>query len=390
MTQVQPARDNFFAARDLHDTSQYSYLTLLLASVIVLAAVSTANVDRRETTLLLFLALVALIAIVGWALMRSSSQLRQGQRETANALDCTRKVTLALTQDLHMDSVLDALLRWLSELVPYTGARVLVPEGASHWLALRERFLRGPNGVPPLTLIVNRCPFFERVVSERKSMFISDTELERQWTTFNGHQEFRSWLSVPLIAGRQLLGILSVGHAEPNRFNKEDLRRAELLAIPAAAAIQKARLFSRAEICASELEKRLADLHTVQHALDQSETGRRLSEESFEKIFRTSPVALSITTLEEGRFLEVNPAFENCYGYKREELMGRTVSELGIWHEPAGRIALVQQLRRGGPIRNVITRVRTKSGVIKPINYSADRIQFEGEQCILAVSDSTR
>src|SRR5579864_2202442 len=72
MTQVQPARDNFFAARDLHDTSQYSYLTLLLASVIVLAAVSTANVDRRETTLLLFLALVALIAIVGWALMRSS------------------------------------------------------------------------------------------------------------------------------------------------------------------------------------------------------------------------------------------------------------------------------------------------------------------------------
>jgi hypothetical protein len=45
------------------------------------------------------------------------------------------------------------------------------------------------------------------------------------------------------------------------------------------------------------------------------------------------------------------------------------------------------QLQRGGPIRNVITRLRTKSGELKLTAYSADRIQFDGQSCILAVSE---
>jgi hypothetical protein len=48
---------------------------------------------------------------------------------------------------------------------------------------------------------------------------------------------------------------------------------------------------------------------------------------------------------------------------------------------------LLTQLRRGGPIRNVITRLRTKSGEVKLTAYSADRIQFEGQTCVLAVSE---
>jgi hypothetical protein len=35
----------------------------------------------------------------------------------------------------------------------------------------------------------------------------------------------------------------------------------------------------------------------------------------------------------------------------------------------------------------VITRLRTKSGEIKLTAYSADRIQFDGQSCILAVSE---
>jgi GAF domain-containing protein len=75
------------------------------------------------------------------------------------------------------------------------------------------------------------------------------------------------------------LGFLSVGHIEPNHFTEDHLRRAELLAIPAAVAIQNARLYSTAEIYGSELEKRLADLQNAERALDQSEEDRRASEE---------------------------------------------------------------------------------------------------------------
>jgi len=304
--------------------------------------------------------------------------------------EALRKATLALTEDLHMDSVLDALLRSLAELVPYTCARVLVPEGGPHWLALGEKsFLEPSKKSPrcPLTFVANDSPFFQRIWSERRRFLIPDTRKQEGWQTFTGHQEFRSWLSVPLVASEEFLGFLSVGHVEPNHFTEDHLRRAELLAIPAAVAIQNARLYSTAEIYGSELEKRLTDLQKAEQALDQSEAGRRVSEEKFQKIFHSSPVAFSITTLEEGRFLEVNAAFEARYGYCRQEVLGRTVHELKIWDDPADRRLLVTQLRRGGPIRNVMTRIRTKSGEIKLTAYSADRIEFDGQRCILAVSE---
>ena len=304
--------------------------------------------------------------------------------------EALRKATLALTEDLHMDCVLDALLRSLAELVPYTCARVLVPEGGPHWLALGEKSCPEPatkSPRSPLTFVADQSPFFQRLWAERRRLLIADTKQEPGWQTFEGHAQFRSWLAVPLLASEEFLGFLSVGHSEPNHFTEDHLRRAELLAIPAAAAIQNARLYSTAEIYGSELEKRLSDLQNAERALDQAEECRRVSEEKFQKIFDSSPVAFSITTLEEGRFLEVNAAFEARYGYSRQEVLGHTVTELKIWDDPADRRLLVTHLQRGGPVRNVMTRLRAKSGEIKLTAYSADRIKFDGQRCILAVSE---
>ncbi len=304
--------------------------------------------------------------------------------------EALRKATLALTEDLHMDSVMDALLRSLADLVPYTCARVLVPECGPHWSALGEKsFFEFAKTSPrrPLTFVADESPFFQRIWSERERILIPDTGRQEGWETFTGHQQFRSWLCVPLVASEEFLGFLSLGHTEPNHFTEDHLRRAELLAIPAAVAIQNARLYSTAEIYGSELEKRLGDIQKAEQALDRSEAGRRVSEEKFQKIFHSSPIAFSITTLEEGRFLEVNAAFEARYGYSRQEVLGRTVTDLRIWDDPADRRLLLTQLQRGGPLRNVITRLRAKSGELKLTAYSADRIDFEGQKCILALSE---
>jgi PAS domain S-box-containing protein len=83
----------------------------------------------------------------------------------------------------------------------------------------------------------------------------------------------------------------------------------------------------------------------------------------------------------------VNTAFERRYGYSRTDVIGRTVGELRIWEDPRDRALMIAQLQQRGPIRNVITRLRTKSGEIKTTAYSADKIQFDGQSCILAVSD---
>jgi PAS domain S-box-containing protein len=304
--------------------------------------------------------------------------------------DALRKATLALTQDLHMDYILDNLLQSLGELIPYDCARVLLQEADSRLFLAREALREDEaTGVPSraLTLDATEVPLLQRALVSQESVLLPDTRQEKQWRAFLGHAEVRSWLCVPLVASDRVLGVLSVGHVQPESFTQEHLRRAQLLAIPAAAAIQNARLYERAEIYGAELEKRLSDLHQAEEALAQSEEGRRISEDKFQKVFRASPIPFSITTLHEGRFLDVNCAFERRYGYSRAELLGRTVQELMLWEDLSDRTFLIAHLRRGGPIRNVVTRLRTKSGDVKLTAYSADEIQFDGHACILAVSE---
>jgi PAS domain S-box-containing protein len=304
--------------------------------------------------------------------------------------EALRKATLSLTQDLRMDFVMDALLKSLEDLVPYTCARVLIPEGGPHVLALGERTCPEPEKKSsrfPLAFMADESTFFHRVLTEQKSILIADTKTEEKWQTFKGHKQLRSWLSAPLVASGEYLGCLSVGHTQPGLYTQEDLRRAELLAIPAAAAIQNAKLYETARIYGEALESRLNSLKRAEIALAQSEDSRRSSEEKFEKVFRASPIPFSITTLNEGRFVDVNAAFEHRYGYSRDEVLGRTVQELRIWEDPADREFMLAQLNKGGPIRNIMTRLRMKSGEIKVTAYSADRIQFEGQSCILAVSE---
>ena len=315
--------------------------------------------------------------------------------ETARAeADALQKATLALTQDLRMDSVMEALLRSLEELVPYTLARVIVPEGGPHLLALGEREIpERPQASPkyrpghPLTLIADECPFLKTILEEKKSVLISETNKEKDWQTFKGHTHLHSWLSVPLKASGEYLGFLSIGHADPSRYTEEHLRRAELLSIPAAAAIQNARLYSTADMYASELQKRLVDLEEAETALAEVRGSRTSSDDRFEKVFRSSPVPLTITTLREGRFVDVNTAFERRYGYMREEVLGRTVHDLDMWCDPADRMFMTEQLRQGVAVRNRITWLRSKSGEVKLTSYSADRIHFAGQACVLAVSD---
>jgi GAF domain-containing protein len=81
---------------------------------------------------------------------------------------------------------------------------------------------------------------------------------------------FQSWPGIPLIAAGRVHGILSMGSHAPCIFTTEHLRLAKSLAIPAAVAVQNARIDERAEICAAELEDRLQELHATRQALEHA------------------------------------------------------------------------------------------------------------------------
>jgi PAS domain S-box-containing protein len=119
----------------------------------------------------------------------------------------------------------------------------------------------------------------------------------------------------------------------------------------------------------------------------QAEQALRLSEEKFAKVFHSSPASVTVSTFQEGRYLEVNDTFERLSGYTREEVIGRTASELKIWADPEDALQIRQMLLQRGKVQNIEYRFRMKSGDIGVFLVSAELIDFAGEQCILATTN---
>ena len=178
-----------------------------------------------------------------------------------------RKTSLALTENLRMDYVLDTLLRSLLELVPCESALVLLVEADTRLFLAKEVQNSEPSRrMPkfPETLDAKDSTFFMQVLATKNSLLIPSTAEEKDWTAFKGFSHLRSWLCVPLVASQETLGLLSLGDARPRALNLEHLRLAKSLAIPAAVAIQNARLYERAEIFRTELEQRLSDFEQTE------------------------------------------------------------------------------------------------------------------------------
>jgi len=117
----------------------------------------------------------------------------------------------------------------------------------------------------------------------------------------------------------------------------------------------------------------------------EAEEALKKSEEKFSKLFQASPAYISLVTLEDGRFLAVNDAFEKSTGYKRNELIGHTVYELGLWTNPDNRDNLVKLIKEKGQLRSQRITLTRKDGKLIEGLWSMERIEIDGEDCTISV-----
>jgi len=111
----------------------------------------------------------------------------------------------------------------------------------------------------------------------------------------------------------------------------------------------------------------------------------RESEERYRTAFETTLDGIAITRLSDGRYIDVNKAFLDLTGFDREELIGRSSVELGMWPDLGIRQEAADVLRRDSVYRDVTIPFRRKNGEIFWMQLSASVIQIEGVSCILSI-----
>ena len=113
---------------------------------------------------------------------------------------------------------------------------------------------------------------------------------------------------------------------------------------------------------------------------------RRDTQSLFAQAFRSSPLPITINTLEQGRFVNVNDAYVQMLGYTRKDVIGRTSAGLNIWADKEDRLRFFHALQRSTTIPTFETKFRTSTGEVREVTLSAERIEFDGTSCVLAIT----
>ncbi|MGE5396536.1 MAG: PAS domain S-box protein, partial [Chitinophagales bacterium] len=131
---------------------------------------------------------------------------------------------------------------------------------------------------------------------------------------------------------------------------------------------------------AAEIIDILGEAHIIITSRDITENKRmekalHLSEERFSKAFNASPIIMTITGLEDGKYISANNAFRNIFGYGHEEAIGRTSLGMGWWADPADRELVKQNIMAEKPVRDMEIYFCTKTGEKRLGLYTAESLE---------------
>ena len=119
---------------------------------------------------------------------------------------------------------------------------------------------------------------------------------------------------------------------------------------------------------------------------EKAEQQRTESEDRFRVAFFTSPDAIAITQITDGRYVAINQGFTRLTGYTENELLGRSSTELNLWADPADRERLVAGLRDGGTVEHLEAGFRYKDGGVRTGLMSARVVQLGGVPHLLSIT----
>jgi len=159
------------------------------------------------------------------------------------------------------------------------------------------------------------------------------------------------WLGIPLKTNHGTIGVLTVqNYTGQTRYTERDMELLQFVSDHVAAAVEG----------------------------KQAEQALRESEERFRNVFDQSPMTMCLQTYPEGRIVEMNASGYDAFGLGRDEAIGRTFAELGLWVDPEQRMRYLRQLGEHGSVSNFEARMRRKDGSEMTVLHSAGLVRLGG------------
>ena len=171
------------------------------------------------------------------------------------------------------------------------------------------------------------------------------------------------WLGVPLKIRGDVTGVVAVqNYDDPDSYHKRDIELLASVSDQIAVAIDRKRAEER-------LEK---------------------SEHKFSKLFQTLPCWCLLTVMKTGEILEANDTFFETSGYSREEVIGKTGNDFGLYVNPADRQTAMDEFFDKGRLHDFPIQFRRQNGAILDCLWSAQTFSLGNQLCwISAVLDIT-
>jgi PAS domain S-box-containing protein len=142
------------------------------------------------------------------------------------------------------------------------------------------------------------------------------------------------------------------------------------------------------EALSAEVHQLEASQATLRSEIAERELAQRRlreSEQTLRRILDTSLDYMTIRRLSDGRYIEVNKAFE-AVCYTRDEALGKTAEELGLWVDPAKFRLYYERLKAEGQVRNMEFEFRARDGRCIPGLVSAVVVELGGEPCVVSMA----
>jgi signal transduction histidine kinase len=187
-------------------------------------------------------------------LLAQSAQLANANRIIEKQIEIGR----VISSSLELPKVLALILEQMDSVIPYSRAAILLYRSGKMEFAASRGYPQDVD-MEEARIMVNNNKVFNDIVVSKKASRVKDAALHQDWQHIPNTPPTRSWLGLPLVQDKDVLGMLSISRLTVSPFTSEEMDISAIFAGQASVALSNASLYEKVQSFNRELEDRVKE-----------------------------------------------------------------------------------------------------------------------------------